>query len=122
MHFAFEFYEYITYNALVNPGNVIVKAVLSIMIAMEDYFFFAINPDHTVTTFRSQLETSDLAGLKTNQENFSRVTCLPAQYEKTVQAFRKNPDPPGQFLEWVCRDNMKYLDLKQHRLELSPKG
>jgi hypothetical protein len=120
LHFAFEFYGYATFHGLVNPGNPIVQSVLSTMIETEDYFFFAINSDQTVTAFRSQLEHSDLVGLRTNQEHFSRVTCMPAQYEKACRAFRKNPEPPGHILEWVCRDNPDYLDLDQHRLALNP--
>jgi hypothetical protein len=121
LQFIFEFYDHARYHALVNPGNPIVQAVLSSMIETEDYFFFAINPDQTVTAFRSHLESSDLGGLRTNMEHFRRVTCMPAQYEKVCEAFAKNPQPPGQILEWVCRDNLDYLDLTRQRLELNPK-
>jgi hypothetical protein len=41
----------------------------------QDYFFFAINPDQTVTAFRSQFETHDLAGLRTNQEQLGDGRC-----------------------------------------------
>jgi hypothetical protein len=27
---------------------------------------------------------------------------------------------PGQVLDWVCRDNLSYLDLTQNRLEMDP--
>lgn len=120
LHFAFEFYGHKVYHSLVNPGNPIVQAVLSTMIETQDYFFFAINPDQTVTSFRSRLETPDLAGLKTNLEHFKKVTCMPGQYDKTLAAFRRKPDPAGSVLEWVCRDNMDYLDLTHYRLELTP--
>jgi len=59
-HFAFEFYGHAIYHSLVNPGNSIAKRVLSTMIETEDYFFFAINPDQTVTAFRSHLEYENL--------------------------------------------------------------
>ena len=121
LKFTFAFYDHACYHALVNPGNPIVQAVLSTMVETEDYFFFAINPDQTVTAFRSQLESDNLVGLRTNLEHFGRVTCLPAQYEKACRAFSKNPQPPGQIMEWVCRDNPDYLDLRQHRMELNPR-
>jgi len=121
LQFTFEFYNHARYHALVNPGNPIVQAVLSTMIETEDYFFFAINPDQTVTAFRSHLESSDLVGLRTNLERFGRVTCMPAQYEKVCEAFAKNPQPPGRIMEWVCRGNPDYLDLTQHRVELNPR-
>ena len=121
LQFVFEFYDHARYHALVNPGNPIVQAVLSTMVETEDYFFFAINPDQTVTAFRSYLESPDLVGLRTNLEHFRRVTCMPAQYEKACRAFAKDPQPPGRILDWVCRDNFEYLDLTRHRLDLNPK-
>jgi hypothetical protein len=121
LQFTFAFYDHACYHALVNPGNRIVQAVLSTMVETEDYFFFAINPDHTVTAFRSRLETGNLVGLRTNLEHFGRVSCLPAQYEKVCRAFAKNPQPPGQMMAWVCRDNPDYLDLTKNRMEVNPR-
>jgi len=121
LHFAFEFYGHTIYHGLVSPGNPIIQAVLTTMLETEDYFFFAINPDQTVTTFRSKLESTDLAGLRTNREQFKNESCTPEQYERSVKAFSKKPDPPGQVMEWVCRNNWDYLDLKKYPLELTPK-
>jgi hypothetical protein len=59
----FEFYGYATYHGLVPAGNPITQAVISTMLDTQDYFFFTINPDQTVTTFRSQFDAPDLAGL-----------------------------------------------------------
>ncbi len=122
LQFVFEFYGHATYHGLVSPGNPIVQSVLSTMIETEDYFFFAINPDQTVTAFRSQLECSDLAGLKTNRDQFKNASCSPEQYERFYNTFVKNPDPPGHVMEWVCQNNWDYLDLKQYRLELNPRS
>ena len=69
----------------------------------------------------SRLEHPNLAGLRTNLENFGRAVCLPEHYEKVCRTFAKNPDPPGWMMEWVCRDNPDYLDLTQHRLALNPR-
>jgi len=121
LQFVFEFYGHATYHSLVNPENPIVQSVLATMVDTKDYFFFAINPDQTVTAFRSKLEYSDLAGLKTNQERFKEANCPPERYEKALNRFSKNPDPPGQVMEWVCRDNPDYLDLTENRLELNPR-
>ncbi len=121
LHFAFEFYGHATYHGLVSPGHYIVRRVLATMIETEDYFFFAINPDQTVTAFRSHLEYVDLAGLKTNHERFKQASCTPEEYEKVYKVFAKNPDPPGQLMEWVCRNNPDYLDLTAYRLALDPR-
>lgn len=120
-HFAFEFYGHETFHGLVQPNNPIVKAVIERMLETEDYFFFAINPDQTVTAFRAQLQGHDLAGLRANHEKFGHECCSPEQYEKTVKTFAENPDPPGQMMEWVCRNNRDYLDLVKHPLELAPR-
>ena len=121
LHFAFDFYGHATYHGLVNPGNANVQSVLTTMIRTGDYFFFAINPDQTVTAFRSRLEHEDLAGLKSNQNLFRKSRCSIDRYEKTVSVFSQYPDPPGQVMVWVCRENPEYLDLTEHRLELNPR-
>ncbi len=121
LHFAFEFYGHAIYHGLVPPGNPIIQAVIATMLETEDYFVFAINPDQTVTAFRSQLEHQDLAGLRTNNEQFCDEGCSPEQYERAVKAFTKNPDPPGQVMEWVCRNDWDYLDLAKYPLELTPR-
>lgn len=122
LHFGFEFYGHATYHGLVPPNNPVVQAVIATMLETEDYFFFAINPDQSVTTFRSQLEYRDLAGLRTNQALYCAESCSSEQYEKGVNAFRKNPDLPGHVMEWVCRNNRDYLDLEKYPLELTPRN
>lgn len=119
--FTFEFYGHDRYHALVNPSNPIVREVLNTMVDTEDYFFFALNPDHQVTAFRSHLEHPTLVGLRTNLENFGKAVCPPEHYERVCQAFAMDPDPPGRMMEWVCRDNPEYLDLTQHRVALNPR-
>jgi len=55
IHFAFEFYGFQTYNVLVNLNNPLVQAVVATMIAGGDYFFFALNANRGVTTFRADI-------------------------------------------------------------------
>ena len=121
LHFGFEFYGHATYHGLVPAGNPIIQAVIETMLDTQDYFFFAINPDQTVTAFRSQFEAQDLAGLRTNQEQFGEDSCSLEQYESAVKTFTKNPDPPGTVMNWVCRNNWDYLDLKKYPLDLNPR-
>ena len=120
VHFAFHFYNYETFNVLVNPNNPVVQTVLNRMLETGDYFFFAIDPKGSVTTFRSELGQEDLAGLKTNLPLIKNAKTTDAQYRKAVALFEKNPDPPGRMLNWVCRDDTDYLDLTRHREELTP--
>ena len=97
-----------------------VKRVLITMAESGDYFFFAISPNQSVTAFRSEIGQENLAGLTTNLGQIQGSTTTDAQYERALARFRRHPDPPGQVLNWVCRDNVDYLDLTQDRLEMNP--
>ena len=120
IHFAFEFYGFRTYNVLVNPNNPLVKNILTTMVESKDYLFFAINPDQSVITFRSEFGQEDLAGLKTNLRQIQNSTTTETQYQRALSHFEKSPQPAGTLLNWVCRDNIKFLDLTGDPLELSP--
>jgi hypothetical protein len=104
LHFAFNFYGHMTYSGLVQPCNIIAQSVIETMLETKDYFFFAINPDQSVTAFRSQLEDANLSGLKTNMEKFKDINYTEKEYETLVDRFSKNPDPKGKAMKWVCRD------------------
>ena len=120
VHFAFEFYGFATYNVLVNPNNPVVRTVLETMAERPDYFIFVVNAKGSATAFRSELGRDDLNGLKTNLPRIQRSMTADAQYEKVVTLFKKNPDPTGAVIDWVCRNNPAYLDLTHDRLEMSP--
>ena len=105
---------------LVNPNNRLVKKVLMRMVESGDYFFFAISPNQSVTAFRSEIGQKNLAGLSTNLRQIQGSTTTDAQYQRALAQFRRRPDPDGQVLNWVCRDNLSYLDLTQNRLEMDP--
>ncbi len=66
VHFAFDFYGFETYNALVNPNNPLVRTVLTMMVESGDYYFFAVTSDGSATSFRSELGQGNLAVLKAN--------------------------------------------------------
>lgn len=120
VHFAFEFYGFGTYNALLNPNNPLVQAVLDIMIDSGEYFFLAIGPDQGVTAFRSEIGQENLAGITDNLARIKSSTTSDTQYQHTLSQFQKRPFPPGQLLTWVCRDNVGYLDITTDRLEMTP--
>ncbi|NJO81876.1 MAG: hypothetical protein HC828_03235 [Blastochloris sp.] len=121
LQFVFEFYGHATYHGLVPPDNPIIQAVLTTMLTAEDYFFLAINPDQQVTAFRSHLADPDLAGLRTNQQRFRDAHCTTDAYARALHAFTRRPDPPGEVMTWVCRDNPAYLDRTEHRLDMHPR-
>jgi hypothetical protein len=92
------------------------------MLDTKDYFFFAINPDHSVNAFRSQIDPESFVGLKTNIEKFKNINYAIEDYEYIVDIFSKNPNPPGKVMKWVCRDRLDYLSLAENRLELTSRG
>ena len=87
VHFAFHFYGFGTYNALVNPNNPAAKTVLTTMVETGDYFFFAINPNKGVTAFRSEIGEENLIGLKTNLQRIQNSMTTDAQYRKAVSTY-----------------------------------
>jgi len=120
VHFAFQFYGFETYNALVNPNNPLARAVLTAMVESGDYFFFALDSNESTTAFRSEIGQGNLMMLKNNLARIRGSKTTEAQYEKAVASFRRNPDPTGTLLSWVCQDDAGYLNLTEDRLELTP--
>ena len=94
IHFAFHFYGFETYNALINPNNPLAQAVLRAMVESGDYFFFALDSNESATAFRSEIGQGNLTMLKSNLVRIVGSTTTEAQYNKAVTLFRKNPEPP----------------------------
>ena len=121
IHFVFEFYGFQTYNVLVNPNNPLVQTVLKTMLSSGDYFFFALAPNSGhVTAFRSEVGQETLMNLKTNLSRIQNSMTTDSQYRQALSSFAKNPDPESVMLNWVCRDNIDYLDLTKDTMELTP--
>ena len=119
--FAFEFYGFQTYNVLINPNNPIAQSVLHSMIESGDFFFFTLDePSGNVTAFRSEIGKDTLANLTNNWERIQGSTTTEIQYYWTRAHFAKKPEPKGLLMNWVCGDNIDYLDLTQDRLEMKP--
>lgn len=120
IQFAFAFYGFQTYNVLVNPNNSLVQAVLAQMIEGGDYFFFALDPNDSVTAFRVEIEQETVTGLKANLWRIQHSATTASQYRQCLAHFAQNPDPEGILLQWICRDNIDYLDLSKDRMALTP--
>ena len=121
VHFAFEFYGFQTYNVLINPNNAIVQAVLQTMLENRDYFFFSLNEGGgDVTAFRSEIGEDLLGNLTADWPRIQRSSTTDRQYREAISHFAENPYPPGVLLDWVCGDDINYLDLTLDRLDLNP--
>ncbi len=120
VHFAFEFYDYKVYNVLINPNDPMVQKVLDMMIESRDYFILLINKNNNVTAFRSDISEEALTVLKDNMFRIKNSMTTDLEYQRALAGFKRNPQPSGEVLNWVCRNNMAYLDINKDRLELSP--
>jgi len=120
VHFAFEFYKFKTYNALVNPNNHLVRTVLTMMIESGEYFFFAVSQNGSLTAFKTEIQPDDLSGIKANLLRIKASKTTDGQYASAISSFIRNPVPDGTMLCWVCRGNKDYLDLTGEIIELNP--
>ena len=121
IHFSFEFYGFQTYNVLINPNNPIVKAVLKTMIEDGDCFFFALDEQNgSATAFRTEIGQETLTYLKSNFSRIMNSKTTERQYRQALTNFSSNPHPKGIMLNWVCRDQIEYLDLTKDRMALTP--
>ena len=118
--FMFDFQYHSLYTVIVNPAVPTVRHIIETMVERGDYMFFNLNPGGKVQAFR----TADrkIAGVADNLPHMQSATTTDEEYEKAVQLFRENPDPPGEVLNWVCRDNPDYLDLTEDTISLTPTG
>jgi hypothetical protein len=120
LHFAFQFYDFQTYNVLLNPNNPLVRTVLEVMVEGGDYFFFALSESGRVAAFRTEIGQETLSQVKANLSRIRQSTTTEIQYELARCSFEENPEPEGVLLDWVCRNNIDYLDLSEDRLDLTP--
>lgn len=121
IHFAFDFYGYQNYNVLLNPNNALVRKVLEVMLTHQNYFFFALDPNNgDATAFRAEIEQDTLRYLRINQSRLKNSQTTNKQFCKAVVNFSKAPNPEGMMLNWVCQDNLEYLDLSKDRMTLNP--
>lgn len=120
IHFAFEFYDFRTYNLLINPSSSLVQTVLDRMLEDEDYFFFALSSSGRATAFRSEMGQDLLFYVKAHFPRVRHSTTTETEYDLACLAFADDPSPPGPLLHWVCRYDSAFLDLSRDRLELTP--
>ena len=120
IQFAFEFYGFETYHVLLNPSNPVVQTVVNSMMEDGEYFIFAVDSDAGVTTFRTDVGRSALAGLRDNLLRIRHSTTNEAQYERALAQFRHHPTPPGKVLNWVCRDSFDSVNPGDDPLEMTP--
>jgi hypothetical protein len=120
VHFAFEFYGYRTFNAIVKPDNTIVRRGLSAMVETGITHFLTVGDGGSATIFSSDLGDHNLAGLGANLPRILNSSASEADYQLAVAHFERAASPGVGVLNWVCHDNPDYLDLSQNRMDMAP--
>jgi hypothetical protein len=105
---------------LLNPNSPVVRSVLAHMLDSGDYFILVLGASD-VQVFRSDVGDDSLVWLQAFLPRLLASRTTAEQHRKAVAAFRRNPQPPGQVLHWICGDDAKYLDLSGDRVELTPR-
>jgi hypothetical protein len=121
VHFAFEFYGFGTYHALVNPANPVAMTVINQMLETGDYFFFALDSDQSLTAFRSEIGQEGLVYLEAYLPRLQQSRTTEAQYQQAVKRFAKQPECTGKMLHWVAHETEVYLDLTSNRFDITPR-
>jgi hypothetical protein len=78
------------------------------------------NPQKAIGT-KGEFTHATLSGLIANRQRIRASTTTTSKYNHALAQFRRHPSPPGHVLEWVCRDNLDYLDLTEDRLKMNPR-
>jgi hypothetical protein len=120
IHFAFVFYGWKTYNVLINPNNPVAQEFLALMLGCGEYFFLVINGESDCFSFRESIAQESGLDIFADLPRIWYSTTTEDDYRKAVAQFSYQPEPAGQMLQWVCRDDPGYLDLKKDRLVINP--
>lgn len=121
IHFGFEFYGFETYHVLLNPNNEIVQTVLQTMLESGEYFFFALDAQSgSAAAFRSDLGQHLMSNLAADWDRIQMSATTDSQYRQAISRFAKNSESQGILVDWVCRDDISYLDLTQNKMSLTP--
>lgn len=118
----FEFRGFATYHLLLNPNSPVVRSVLGHVLDSGNYFILVLGADGDVQVFGSDVGEDSLIWLQAFLPRLLASRTTTEQYRRAVAAFARNPQPPGQVLQWICGDDAKHLDLCGDRVELSPMG
>lgn len=105
-----------TYHVLVNPASIVVQRTLAAMLQKGVYFIVFVTPEGAASVFQSQGDPDDLDGLRANWDRLLRSKTSEAEYQRTVVAFGRNPDPLGELLEWIGSTDPSQLEIQSDPL------
>ena len=66
--------------------------------------------------FRAEIEQDLLVGLRANLFRVEFSTTTEAEYERAIETFARDAEPPGTMLNWVCRENVDCLNVQDDPL------
>jgi hypothetical protein len=122
IHIGFQFPKFATYHVLVNPGSPLIRSVLAALREAGDSIFFATTTGTDVRAYGAAVGQDGWQELIKHRERRLQSTTTISQYNQIVGKFRRRPEPPGQLLDWVCRDQVTYLDCSLDSWELKSRA
>ena len=118
IHFILHFQGFQTYDILLNPNNPLVRTVVEVMRETEQYFFFMFNEGELVA-FQESMGQQNLDWFSSYGNVVHTATTTPEEYERGLQGITKSDRfLHGKLLDWVCRNDVSFLDLQEDRLEV----
>jgi len=118
LHFILDFPGLQPYDLLLNPSNPLVRKVVDVMRATSQYFFFVFE-EGEIAAFHETMSRQNLDWFDRYGDVVHTATTTPEEYERALRRFRPNDGfLHGRLLDWVCRENMAFLDLRENRHEV----
>jgi hypothetical protein len=119
VRFSVEIYNYKQFHLFMNPNSTLVRKVLHLINDSNEIFHFIFN-DRGLLTFKDEIEGNSKYWFNRNLAVIDEADTTEEEYLKVLKAAEKETE--GTHLNWICRNNMKYMDLsdEKYRYELKP--
>ncbi len=118
IHFVLQFQGLQSYDILLNPNNPLVRKVVDVMRETAQYFFFVFDEGGMVA-FQQTMNRQNLDWFNSYGNVVHTAATTSQDYERGLQHVTKDDSLlHGGLLEWVCRDDMAFLDLRENRFEV----
>jgi hypothetical protein len=118
IHFILGFPGLQPYDIILNPNNPLVRKVVDVMRETAQYLFFVFE-EGEMTAFHQTMDRQNRDWFNRYGDVVHTASTTPEEYERALRRFK--PDDGflhGKLLDWVCREDMRFLDLRENRHEV----
>ncbi len=107
-----------SYDVLLNPESPVIHAVLETMIRTQRSVMLLFN-GNAIASSHMKLAGNNLNVIKKILEAQQGITCSEETYDEIHQILSGDRGVHNILMQWVCRNDMTYLDLSTHRYPLA---